>query len=154
MASASSLEPAVRDARSAEFFDALGRGALLLRRCTPHGHLSAPEVLLCASCGSGALDWSVAAGTGHLVSWTAVHSRPGPSGPAGPVVLAGIVELDEGPWLRARLLTGDSTAIRTGARVQLRIHRGAGEPVPAFELSEAGAAPAEARPPVAKPGDL
>jgi uncharacterized protein len=128
--------PAVRDDRSAAFFDALGRGVLLLRRCQPHGHLSAPEVLYCAECGSPVLDWAQALGTGHVVTWTAVHTRPDESGATQVSVVAGLVELDEGPWLRARLLAADPAAVRSGAAVRLEVVATEGELIPGFRLAE------------------
>ena len=127
--------PAVRDARSAPFFDALGRGSLLLRRCLRHGHVSAPEVMFCAACGDPGLEWAPARGRGHVVTWTAIHSRPDGSGNTEVSVVVGIVELDEGPWLRARLLADDPAAVRSGDRVSLEIMKGAGEPIYAFRVT-------------------
>jgi uncharacterized protein len=133
----SRFAPATRDARSAPFFDALGQGTLLLRCCEPHGHLSAPEVLRCAECGSSGLGWAPARGTGHIVTWTAIHTRPDDSGATRVSVIAGLVELDEGPWLRARLLAADPAAVRSGTAVILEIveTEGDGEPIPAFRLA-------------------
>jgi uncharacterized protein len=127
--------PASRDARSAPFFDALAEGVLLLRRCTSCGHFSAPESLFCAGCGSDRLDWAPARGTGHVVSWTAVHTRPDASGATRVAVVAGLVELAEGPWLRARLLSADPARVRSGAAVVLEIVPTDGEPVYAFRLA-------------------
>lgn len=137
------LPPATRDPQSAPFFDALGAGTLLLRRCVPHGHLSAPEVLFCTECGSPSLEWAPARGVGHVVSWTAIHTRPDDSGTTRIAVIAGIVELDEGPWLRARILAADPapemSTVRSGARVDLEIVETEGEPIYAFRLAgEAG----------------
>jgi hypothetical protein len=67
-----------------------------------------------------------------VVAWTAIHSRPDPAAGPRPPVLAGIVELDEGPWLRARLIAVDLRQLRQGARVTLEIVPGEGEPVYAF----------------------
>jgi uncharacterized OB-fold protein len=127
--------PATRDAQSAAFFDALGEGILLLRRCVPHGHLGAPETLFCAGCGSPSLEWVKAGGAGQVVSWTAIHTRPDSSGATRVAVLVGIVELDEGPWLRARLLAADPAAVRSGARVALEVVRTEDEPIYAFRLT-------------------
>lgn len=140
MTTTAGFAPATRDARSAPFFDALGEGTLLLRRCLPHGHLSAPETMFCAGCGSSSLEWAPARGTGHIVTWTAVHTRPDESGATRVSVIAGIVELDEGPWLRVRLLAADPAAVRTGAAVALEIVETEGELVPAFRLGGDGAA--------------
>jgi uncharacterized protein len=126
--------PATRDVRSAPFFDALGEGILLLRQCVPHGHLSAPEVEFCVGCGSSDLTWTPARGTGHVVTWTAIHSRPDETGATSVSVVAGIVELEEGPWLRARLLAADPAAVRSGAAVTLTIVRTADQPIYAFAV--------------------
>jgi uncharacterized protein len=130
-----SFPAASRDAQSARFFDALREGVLLLRRCVPHGHLSAPETVLCAECGSPSLDWAPAHGTGRVVSWTATYARPDESGTARVTAVAGIVELQEGPWLRAGLLPADPALMRSGAAVILEIAETAGEPVCAFRLA-------------------
>jgi uncharacterized OB-fold protein len=124
--------PATRDARSAAFFDALGEGILVLRRCVQHGHLGAPEIQFCSGCGSPSLEWAAARGTGHVVTWTAIHTRPDESGTTRVSVIAGIVELDEGPWLRARLLAADPAAVCSGAKVILEIIQTDEEPIYAF----------------------
>ena len=120
---------ATRDARSAPFFDALAEGTLLLRRCVSHGHLSAPEVLFCAFCGSPELEWVPARGGGHIVTWTAIHTRPDETGATSVGVTIGIVELDEGPWLRARLLAPE---VHSGQRVAFEVVQTEGEPIYAF----------------------
>ncbi|WP_238015201.1 OB-fold domain-containing protein [Dactylosporangium sp. AC04546] len=126
--------PATRDDRSAQFFDTLAEGTLLLRRCVSHGHLSAPEVLFCAECGSPDLEWTPSQGGGHVVTWTAIHSRPDRSGATVVSAIAGIVELHEGPWLRARLLAADPAAVRSGAAVRLEVVETDGESIYAFRI--------------------
>src|SRR6185437_9858099 len=116
------------------FFDALREGRLLLRRCVPHGHVSAPEVVFCAECGSSDLEWMPAEGIGSVVSWTAIHSRPDESGNTTIGAHIGLVELGEGPWLLARLVTDDPDRVRTGAAVTLHVIE-AGEPLPAFRIA-------------------
>src|SRR5262249_55918356 len=100
---------AIRDDRSAEFFDALAGGRLQIRRCVPHGHVSSPEVMFCAECGSRALEWAPTQGSGTVVSWTAIHGRPDETGATTVTAYVGLVELAEGPWLLARLLVDDVT---------------------------------------------
>jgi len=130
-----SFPAATRDAQSARFFDALRDGVLLLRRCVPHGHLSAPETLLCTECASPSLDWAPACGAGRVVTWAAPYTRPDESGIARVSAVVGIVELQEGPWLRTRLLPADTARMRSGAAVILEIAETAGEPVYAFRLA-------------------
>jgi hypothetical protein len=124
--------PATRDERSGPFFDALADATLLLRRCRPHRHLSAPEVLFCAECGSDDLEWTPTKGDGHIVTWTAIHTGPDQTGRTSIAAVVGIVELDEGPWLRARLLVTDTAAVRSGATVALEVIETESEPIYAF----------------------
>jgi len=131
------MSAAVRDERSAEFFDALAAGRLLIRRCLPDAHLSAPDVMFCAECGTPALEWVEAQGDGKLVSWTAIHGRPDETGATRVNVFVGLVELAEGPWLLARLLVDDEDAPRIGAGAVLSVYATEGEPIYAFRLSEA-----------------
>jgi uncharacterized OB-fold protein len=126
---------AIRDERSAEFFDALAAGRLLIRRCVLDGHLSAPDVTFCAECGTPGLEWVEAHGDGKLVSWTAIHGRPDETGATGVNVFVGLVELVEGPWLLARLMLEDEDDLRIDARVVLSVLATDGEPIYTFRLS-------------------
>ena len=125
---------AIRDERSAVFFDALADGRLLIRRCVPHGHPSSPEVLFCAECGTSRLDWVQAGGDGTVVSWTAIHSRPDETGVTAVRAFVGLVQLVEGPWLLARLLVDDTNELHIGAGVAFRVLETDGEPIYAFRL--------------------
>jgi uncharacterized OB-fold protein len=126
---------AIRDERSAEFFDALADGRLLIRRCVPHGHPSSPDVMFCAECGNPGLEWVQAQGDGKVVSWTAIHGRPDETGATMVNVFVGLVELIEGPWLLARLLVDDEGDLCIGADVVLSVLATDGEPIYAFRLS-------------------
>lgn len=127
--------PAIRDQRSAGFFDELGAGQLLLRCCIPHGHLSAPDVMSCADCGTSELVWTAAKGNGEVVSWTAIHSRPDEAGQTSVTAFAGVVELVEGVWVLARLVQVDG-APSIGDPVILTVLATDGEPVYAFRPTE------------------
>lgn len=104
--------PLQRDAQSAAFFDATAKGELLLRRCTVCRHWNAPGTITCARCGSTILTWERAAGFGQVASWAVVHPKPGRGEPTA----VGIIELDEGPWLRGQLRVS-AEALRIGLRV-------------------------------------
>ncbi|MDA3630440.1 OB-fold domain-containing protein [Saccharopolyspora sp. WRP15-2] len=97
------IVPVTRDAASAPFFDGTARGELLLRRCEDCSSISAPDVECCSVCGSTRLTWTPARGTAKVVTWTVVHGRSPVDGEPTRIV-AGLVELDEGPWLYARLV--------------------------------------------------
>ncbi len=124
-----------RDAASAEFFDGTARGELLVRRCAACDHHDAPQSLSCARCGSDDLTWTPARGTGTIASWTVLHGRPRDGEPV-PRNVAAIVELDEGPWLHARIIGAKPEAIATGHRVAVDfVCPEGGEAVPVFRLA-------------------
>ena len=107
-----SVLPLQRDLVSAPFFDATARGALLLQRCTACRHWNAPEKIACTRCRATRLVWEQASGLGAVVSWAAVHSKSGQGSPT----VVGIIELDEGPWLRG-LLRVEAHIAHIGMRV-------------------------------------
>jgi uncharacterized OB-fold protein len=127
-----------RDGASAEFFDGTARGELLIRRCAECGHHSAPPAVACAACGSPQLSWVRAAGTGAIATWTMIHGRPGDGEPA-PRAVAALVELDEGPWLHARIVGVEPGSVASGQRVMVGFERtDGGEAVPVFRPEAPG----------------
>jgi uncharacterized OB-fold protein len=109
-----------RDEGTAAWFDGLGEGRLLLRRCRS-GHMSRPDVLACDLCRDTALCWAESGGTGSVVSLAVDHSG------SDATVLA-IVALVEGPWLLTRI---DGPRVERGGDVLVQIvHPVEGEPYP------------------------
>jgi len=109
-----------RDVASTEWFDALGEGRVLIRRC-PSGHLSRHDVLACDECGATELGWQAVEGRGTLVAVAVDHAG------ANPTRIA-VVELAEGPWLLTRV---EGPAPLHGAPVRVRIFDpDEGEPYP------------------------
>ncbi|MFC8384877.1 Zn-ribbon domain-containing OB-fold protein [Nocardia sp. NPDC057272] len=98
--------PMKRDAKSAEFFDAAGRGELAIKKCTGCGRSLAPEAMVCTDCGGSDPVWTSASGTGTLITWTTVHKAPNLAFADLVPYTVGVVELAEGPWLYARI-TGE-----------------------------------------------
>lgn len=88
-----------RDEYSAPFFDASGSGVLLIRSCRRCSALWAPDRRFCAVCQSDDLVWCPASGRGRLITWTIDRQH----GDTGSSIVAGLVELEEGPWLPARV---------------------------------------------------
>ncbi len=131
-----------RDERSAAFFDAAASGTLLIKRCRACGSWLGPEAGSCPDCGAtgdAGPSWQPASGRGTLISWAVVPPGPAPPGTAAagtpPAVLA-LVELEEGPWLRTRLGTGDPARLRAGDPVRAHFaHPPAGESYPYFRLA-------------------
>ena len=119
-----------RDDYSGPFFDGCARGQLLLRRCPRCGSFAAPAVERCGRCGVP-LEWAAAKGEGRLVTWSAGDKTPGDIGN-----IAGIVELDEGPWIHARIVVDSIDEMRSGLPVHAEFCRpnddGLGEYIPFF----------------------
>jgi uncharacterized OB-fold protein len=126
---AGSAPIAIRDADSADYFDALREGVLLLQRCTACGHACRLDALSCPRCHVAGLLHNDASGGGAVAS-----SVVDPAGPGGRTVLA-LIELDEGPWVAGHIL-GAHEAIAAGTRVAVEIlgppPESAGEPIAAF----------------------
>jgi len=114
-----------RDEESAPFFDAANEGELVIKRCEACGHFAGPATSVCPACHGRALAWAIASGRGSLVSWVVIHGREG-------ATTAGIVELDEGPWLDARLVDVEATALAVGRAMVVRFVAAGAEKVPAF----------------------
>lgn len=122
---------AVRDEDSSDYFDALARGTLTIRLCPACRHYNPPQTRSCSACHHDSLEWVPAAGQGTVVAAVVDRAATG-----NPRVLA-FIELDEGPWIPARLL-GTDAAVPAGTRVTLTVRFPAdgapGEPVPAFSV--------------------
>lgn len=135
--SASARPLALRDERSAEYFDSLARGVLQVRRCRSCEHLSPPAAQSCSRCHGDALEWTATAGLGQVVATVLDRSA------AGEPQVVGFIELDEGPWIAARILGSDS-AVPAGTAVTVVITQppagSHGEPVPAFAIDASGPA--------------
>ena len=116
----------VRDDESAEFFDGAARGELMIKRCDVCGHSLRPDAIACSKCHATALSWVRASGHGSIVSWIVVHRDDHEP----PVV--GLVELDEGPWLHARLLDVDHDLLTVGDAVDVDFEPAGAEHIPVF----------------------
>ena len=129
--SAAARPLALRDERSAEYFDSLARGFLQVRRCRSCEHLSPPAAQSCSRCHGDSLEWTATAGHGHVVATVVDHAV------AGEPQVVGFIELDEGPWIAARILGADDAvpADTAATMVITQPTTGSqGEPVPAFTI--------------------
>lgn len=108
----------VRDEASAEFYDGTSNNELLLRHCLNCDRLSPPQLAQCPFCVSTALGWTPAAGTATLISWSVPRDRQGTA-----IAIAGLVELTEGPWLRARIINVSIDELAAGLPLAVRFQR-------------------------------
>jgi uncharacterized OB-fold protein len=116
----------VRDEESAEFFDGTARGELMVKRCDACGHWLRPDAIACSRCRGSALSWAVASGRGTLVTWTVPH------GAEREPPVAGLVELEEGPWLHGRLVDVDPAELTVGDAFAVAFEDAGDERVPVF----------------------
>jgi uncharacterized OB-fold protein len=118
-----------RTADSADFFDAAHEGKLLLCRCLACGTHRGPQEAVCPACFAAEHSAVAASGRATLVSWCVVHRPPLPVLEA-PYV-AGLVEVEEGPWLFTRVLTVRDEPLHAGDELEIFVASGAdgGEPV-------------------------
>ena len=84
------------------FFDALSEGRLLGAVCSDCGKTLVPPRPACYECGSRSLSIGEQPRTGHVVSYTAVHTPPPAFADEAPYTVA-VVELDSGARLTGRL---------------------------------------------------
>jgi len=123
----------VRDERSAEFFEALRREELLVRRCPACDHAGPPHAVSCSGCGGGDLVWQRVAGTARLITWAVVHSAPHQALADQVPYISAYVELTEGPWLEVRLVGVDPHTLRAGTHLRVAfMHPPEGESYPVF----------------------
>jgi uncharacterized OB-fold protein len=124
-----------RDDSTAAFFDGTAEGRFLLRRCTPFGHLSRPQVRQCSTCASTDLGWEPASGGARLISWAVVPGRPAaPDEPPPPPTVVAVAELDEGPWWWSQIVGADPDTLAERQRLRIVFERAeGGEAVPVFE---------------------
>jgi uncharacterized OB-fold protein len=115
----------IRDDDSAEFFDGTARGELMIKRCDTCGHHLRPDSIACSICHGDALSWTDACGRGSVVSWIVVHGSESET-------TVGLVELDEGPWLHARLVGVDTKTLSVGDAVEVDFEPAGAEAVPVF----------------------
>ena len=110
------LEPS---ALSAGFWEAAGRGELVVQRCDGCGLRRHYPQEMCAECHSAAWSWSALSGRGVVYTFTVTHQvfHPAWAG-AAPYVVA-TIELDEGVRMVADLPPEDVADIAIGLPVEV-----------------------------------
>lgn len=117
-----------------EFFAACQQEKLLLQYCQ---HCRKHIYYLRSFCPHclGELELVEASGTGRIVTYTVVYKNPFDLyfEQMTPYV-AGLIELDEGVFMYARILTGDQKEVEIGRRVEVVFIDRHGKKVPAFKI--------------------
>ena len=106
---------------SAAFQQFLNQKKLMGSKCKHCGKVHLPARPLCPECGSMDVEWVALKGNGKLVAFTTIHVGPTLMCQAGydrkNPYCSGIVQLDEGPKISARILNVDAQnpqAIKVG----------------------------------------
>ncbi|MEX1021585.1 MAG: zinc ribbon domain-containing protein, partial [Dehalococcoidia bacterium] len=86
------------------FWDALGRGELVVQRCPSCGVLQHPPRPMCPECGSFERGWATMTGRGTVFSYVVTHQAIHPSYEGYTPYATVIVELEEGPRLTSNLV--------------------------------------------------
>jgi uncharacterized OB-fold protein len=106
------------------YWDGVAAGELRVRACTRCGASLHPRRIICPRCGSEDLAWRRAAGRGTIYSVSRVQRAPNAVMRAAVPYFLGIVELDEGVHLFARLDPGPGGREPSiGMRVEVRFAR-------------------------------
>lgn len=105
------------DDESAPFFEAGGRGVLLLRRCDDCHAWLAPGADVCTECLSERLSWAEASGRGTIHTFGIMHQKTHPGFEGDIPYNVAVVELDEGPRLNASITGVADADITVGAPV-------------------------------------
>jgi len=107
----------------------LGQGKLKASRCPDCQRLFLPVRSLCPDCGQIDLEWVELSGKAKLAAFTSVYIGPTFMNQEGfsreKPYLTGIVELEEGPRISARLLglsPEDPTGIKIGTPLVFTVH--------------------------------
>ncbi len=101
----------VRPFTAFSFNQYIKENKLMAARCTQCGAVYLPPQAICAACHASVMEWVELAGKGRLAGYTVIGGGPNFMLKAGygrenPYV-TGIVELDEGPKISARILGVD-----------------------------------------------
>jgi uncharacterized OB-fold protein len=102
-----------------EFWDGCRRHELRIQRCAGCARARFAPRPACPWCGSLRFGWFTATGRGRVFSWTVVHRPTLPAFEALVPYAAGLVQLDEGPFMVGQLRGRDPGEIRAGMAVRI-----------------------------------
>ena len=107
------------DGLAAPFWEGARAHVLRYQRCTTCAHAHLPAARRCANCGSDALGWADAAGTGEVFTFTVMHKAYHPGFADRLPYVVAIVQLTEGPVLLSSIEGCAPDAVRIGMPVSV-----------------------------------
>ena len=123
---------------SLPFWEACHKNILLLQHCGECLTCFYYPRRLCPTCGGQQLSWQASVGAGTVFSFSeVVVSFFGPEWESELPYTVVLVDLDEGPRMLSRLVAGDYTELRIGARVQVVFVECEQQKIPFFEVINA-----------------
>jgi uncharacterized OB-fold protein len=105
---------------SAPFWDAAGRGELVIQRCGSCERLVWYPRALCPRCGGAELRWEPVSGDGTVYAVSVHHRAPTRELSNAVPYAVVLVDLDAGPRLMARAAGGAADDVTVGQRVRWR----------------------------------
>lgn len=107
---------------TAEYWEGVKRGELLLKWCAACSKTYHPKRIVCTQCGATNLGWKKASGRGKVYSFSEVHHAALPAYAASVPYTVGLVALEEGVHLLTRFIKDrGAIAIDAPARVDFRV---------------------------------
>lgn len=100
------------------FWEGLAEGRWQTTGCASCDKLTFPPKPVCPHCWSDQMTWRAMPSAGTLYSWTRIHAAPSVFVAEAPYVV-GIVDLDGGLRIAARLIERDGVPPRVGERVEV-----------------------------------
>ena len=134
------VDSTTKDFNASSFYEYLREGKFMGVRCVSCGQLAVEARAICQSCHSTEIVWVEFSGKGQLATFTCISIVPQSMAEKGygrdNPYCSGIVMLDEGPRISARILNVDTLnpqGIKIGMKMQLQLEDlSEGTPVLAF----------------------
>ncbi|MGE0797597.1 MAG: Zn-ribbon domain-containing OB-fold protein [Lautropia sp.] len=123
-------------AEAEPFWTALACSQLRLPRCGSCKETFLPPMPRCPACGAADVGLVPASGRGRLYSWVVTHFPFHPAFKSELPFIVGLIELDEGARIYARLEGEIEKRPTAGARLQARIHDHGAFKFPVFSLCD------------------
>lgn len=122
----------VPDADTAPFWEAAQAGQLKIQTCGACGQAIFYPRMICPACMAEDPDWVAVSGRATIHAVTVVHRTSAAFREDVPFAVA-LVELEEGPRMMTRILTGEPESLRIGDAVRVRfVDQREGPPLPCF----------------------
>jgi uncharacterized protein len=119
----------ISDRLTEQWREGADRGLLLVQRCADCSQFQWYPREHCAKCFSDRIEWVESSGVGILHTFSVVRRTSDEHFRNELPYVIGIVELEEGPRISARIAATDTASVRCGLRVQLVLPFGSAFPV-------------------------